>query len=317
MQDEILLNYQVRKTNKQKTAFIEYIKDRLAKSGYDAEKDIHIEVKGKGGFMSRNIVVGDPKTAKVFFTAHYDTCPVLPFPNFMAPTNPVLFILSQMLMVAIMLGIVFGLTLFTMYLTNRAFNPSLIMLVYLYGFLFYMMFGFQNKHTANDNTSGTIAITHILEALPEEDRQKVCVVYFDNEEKGLFGSSFFFEKYKKVMNDKLLINLDCIGDGRDIVLLGKKTARADELYPVLVQSFENQESSFDVDFLSRNMKPMMFSSDQMHFEKGVGLCAVKKGIFGRYVGRIHTPFDTKCREENIKYITEAIKEFVVGIANNY
>jgi len=61
------------------------------------------------------------------------------------------------------------------------------------------------------------------------------------------------------------------------------------------------------------MKPMMFGSDQMHFAKGVGVCALRKSLVGRYVARIHTPFDTICREENIDYIVASMKRFVEGI----
>lgn len=313
MQDIILQDYQVRKSNKEKAAFIEYIQTRLSHAGYDVENDITIEEKGKGILKSRNIVVGNPKTAKVFFTAHYDTCAVLPFPNLMTPTNPVLFIIFQLFLVVLIFGIVFLFTgLFTM-ATGGMFDPGVVMLVFLYAFLFHMLFGYRNKHTANDNTSGTITITKILEALPEEDRSKVCVVYFDNEEKGLFGSSFFYEKHKKEMNNKLLINFDCVGDGRDIVVLGKAKARKDNLYEGFLQSFESCKGHYDVDFLSRNMLPMMFGSDQMHFNKGVGVCALRESLIGRYVARIHTPFDTICREENIKFIVDSMKQFVERI----
>ena len=313
MQDIILQDYEVRKSNKEKTAFIEYIKARLSCAGYDVENDITIEEKGKGILKSRNIVVGDPKTAKVFFTAHYDTCAVIPFPNLMTPTNPVLFILFQLVLLVLIFGIAFLFTLIFALVTNNMFEPGVVMMVFLYAFLFHMLFGYRNKHTANDNTSGTITITKILEALPEEDRSKVCVVYFDNEEKGLLGSSFFYEKHKKEMNNKLLINFDCVGDGRDIVVLGKDKARKDDLYEGFVQAFESCKGCYDVEFLSRKMLPMMFGSDQMHFNKGVGVCALRKSLVGRYVARIHTPFDTICREENVNYIVESMKRFVEGI----
>lgn len=313
MRDIILEDYEVRKSNKEKTEFIDYIKSRLGFAGYDAESDITIEEKGKGLFKSRNIIVGNPKTAKVFFTAHYDTCAVLPFPNLMTPTNPVLFILFQILLVELMFGITFLFTLLFALITNNTFDPGLVMIIFLYGFLFHMLFGYRNKHTANDNTSGTIAITKILEALPEEDRSKVCVIYFDNEEKGLLGSSFFYEKHKKEMNDKLLINFDCVGDGREVVVLGKNKARKDALYENFLQAFRSHEARYDVEFLDRNMLPMMFGSDQMHFNKGVGVCALRKSIIGRYVARIHTPFDTICREENVDYIVASMKRFVEGI----
>ena len=313
MRDVILENYEVRKSNKEKSLFIDYIKNRLGAAGYNPETDITIEEKGKGLFKSRNIVVGNPKTAKVFFTAHYDTCAVIPFPNLMTPTNPVLFILFQILLVILMFGIAFVFTLLFTLVTNNIFDPGLVMVISLYAFMFHLLFGYRNKHTANDNTSGTIAITKILEALPAEHRNKVCVIYFDNEEKGLLGSSFFYEKHKKEMNNKLLINLDCIGDGKDIVVMGKKNARKDSIYESLLQAFRSYEGRYDVEFLARNMKPMMFGSDQMHFNKGVGVCALRKSIIGRYVARIHTPFDTICREENINYIVVSVKKFVEGL----
>ena len=74
MRDIILQEYEIRKSNKEKQRFIDYIKLRLGKAGYDAESDITIEEKGKGIFKSRNIVVGNPSTAKILLGAHYDTC---------------------------------------------------------------------------------------------------------------------------------------------------------------------------------------------------------------------------------------------------
>lgn len=310
MEDKILQDYQVRKSNKQKTEFIEYIKNRLVESGYDKEKDITVESQGKGAFLSRNIVVGNPETAKVYITAHYDTCAVLPFPNLMAPTNPVIFIGYQMVIVVILLLF----AALVAYPFHLAFHHPLIT---YYGFLggmllmlYQVMFGYRNKHTANDNTSGVIAITRILENLPAEHRDKVCVVYFDNEEKGLFGSMFFAKKHKKDVKGKLLINLDCVGDGAEIVSMAKAKARNNADYQLLVDTMQEMAADFDGGYLCRKMKPMMFPSDQSQFENGIGICAVRKSPIGRYVARIHTPMDTRCREENIKYLTKAFVSFL-------
>lgn len=316
MNDPILTQYQVRKSNPEKTKFIEYIKNRLFESGYNPETDITLEEKGKGIFKSRNIVVGNPATAKILMCAHYDTCAVLPFPNFMAPTNPVLFILSQLFLTALIFAMAFVFTLLFAILTNNVIDPYWVFLIFLYALLFYMLFGYRNKHTANDNTSGTITITRILEALPQEVRSKVCVIYFDNEEKGLLGSDFFSKKHKQEVKDKLLLNFDCVGDGREVVFLAKKKAKGDENYKLLLKILQECAKEHDVEFLSRNIKPMMFGSDQMHFEKGVGVCAVRKSPFGRYVARIHTPFDTKCREENIMYLVDGIQRYLAYLYNH-
>lgn len=308
--DEILEKYQVRKTNKQKTVFIEYLKDRLEKSGYDKEKDITVEEKGHGILKSRNIVVGNPATAKVVFTAHYDTCAVIPFPNLMAPTNPVLFIGYQILLMVLLLGIASLVSYPVLRVTENALLAYYAFLGTLILMLYHLLFGFRSKHTANDNTSGILLVTKILEALPAEDREKVCVVYFDNEEKGLLGSSFFAQKHKAEMKDRLLVNFDCVGDGDNVVTMAKKNAREDDLYPLFTEALQKEEKAADVVYLCRNMKFMMFPSDQSHFNKGIGVCSLKKGIFGRYVARIHTPLDTKCREENIRYLTRAMTGFV-------
>ena len=58
---------------------------------------------------------------------------------------------------------------------------------------------------------------------------------------------------------------------------------------------------------------MMFPSDQVNFKKVIGICALKKSFIGMYVARIHTPFDTKCREENVEYVACAIKEYIEKI----
>ena len=83
----ILPAYEVRKRKKQKTAFIDMLKERFGD---------RMRVEESGSLVkSRNIVLGDPDSADVIFTAHYDTCAGLPFPNFITPRNLFLFILYQ------------------------------------------------------------------------------------------------------------------------------------------------------------------------------------------------------------------------------
>lgn len=310
MKDTILENFEIRKSNREKTAFIEYIKTRLFTSGYDTEKDITIEQHGGGILRSRNIVIGDPSTADLILTAHYDTCAVLPFPNLMSPVNAGLFILSQILITFFIFAIAFGAAIVTGLITRDASLSVTVMLVFLYAFLFHMMFGYRNKHTANDNTSGVITITRILERLPLEHRKKVCAVYFDNEEKGLLGSSSFYKKHKKDVQNTLVLNFDCVGDGTNITFLAGKQTKQTTAYQTILRVMEETAHGHDVTFLDENMRFMMFPSDQMHFKHGVGICALHKSPFGMYVARIHTPFDTKCREENIFYLTHGILESI-------
>ena len=90
---EILEKYQVRKTRKQKTEFINFIKERIP------------EARVEEVIRSRNIVVGDVEKAKVVLGAHYDTCARLPFPNFLTPKNLFFYLLYSILLCAGMFAV--------------------------------------------------------------------------------------------------------------------------------------------------------------------------------------------------------------------
>lgn len=78
---------------------------------------------------------------------------------------------------------------------------------------------------------------------------------------------------------------------------------------ILCKDCGEKQTPADLLFKSE-MKFMMFGSDQMHFDKGVGVCALRKSLVGMYAARIHTPFDTKCREENISYLVDGMIRYL-------
>ena len=80
-------------------------------------------------------------------------------------------------------------------------------------FVWRLLDGPASRHTANDNTSGVITLLETALAMPEADREEVCFVFFDNEEKGLFGSAAFTKAHKKAKKETLNINFDCVSDG--------------------------------------------------------------------------------------------------------
>lgn len=312
MQDEILQKYEIRKSNKEKTSFIEYMKNRLEYCGYD----VNIEEKGFGLFKSRNIVIGDPEKAKVIIGAHYDTCALLPFPNLMTPTCTWAFWGYQVVLSFMLLGVSGVISFIIGLLTKSYMVASTVNLITLLLMAIQIMFGFANKHTANDNTSGIITLTHILETLSKEDREKICVVYFDNEEKGLFGSSFFAHKHKKVLKNKLMINFDCVGDGDHIISVANKKCRDHNTYKKFVEALKTETgNNTKVTYLEEKLKFMLFPSDQMKFKNGVGVCALHKGKLCYYAARIHTWKDTICDEENINFLTGAMTNFSQLLGN--
>ena len=294
--EEILEKYQIRKTRKQKTAFIEFMRAHFP--------NLRVEEDAIG--YSRNIVIGNPDTAKAVFGAHYDTCAVMPFPNFIMPKSVTVSILYAFVLVIPMAiiasvvgnaaGWIFG-------------DPSLTGLFTLLTYwvvLFLMILGPANKHTVNDNTSGVITLIELMDSMTEEERAQSCFVFFDNEEKGLFGSSTFAKEHKSVMKDKLLINFDCVSDGDYLMLILNKKA-----FP---EHFESLKAAFadvtEKTVLIESEKGVYYPSDQKNFKKNIGVASFKKSKFGLYMDRIHTPRDTVFDERNIEVLTDGIRKFL-------
>lgn len=290
--DVVLNRFMIRKSKKQKTKFIDFVKDELKDTNYE------INIK-KGSFGSRNIVIGDIKNAKVVFSAHYDTCAAMLVPNFITPTNIWIYILYQFLLVIPMLLIAFTIGFGISCLFALGSNVGeMIYCLLLFFMLGMMMFGPANKNTVNDNTSGTLTILEMVNKIPDRLKAKVAFVLFDLEETGLIGSSSLSSKYKKEMKDKLLINFDCVSDGDKILFVFNKKAKKHlDLLDKVYTPSDNVVTQMVT-------KGAFYPSDQATFPCGVGVCSVIRGKRFEYIDKIHTKKDTVCRDENIEYLVD-------------
>lgn len=299
---EIFENHQVRKSKKQKAAFIDFTVKKSAELGYTAKTE-------DGYLGAKNIVVGDVESAKVVYTAHYDTCAVLPFPNFITPKNFGIYLLYQLLLTLGFCFVAFGIGFGLGFLGGLVNIPSEVTFWCAYAINFVLICsvfaGPANKNTANDNTSGVTTLFSIMEKLPEDQRDKAAFVFFDLEEAGLFGSMGFAKKHKKVMASKPLINFDCVSDGDDILFALKKNAAP------LAKNLENafsESGNFKVHICS---KGVFYPSDQANFPQGVGVAALKKSKGGiLYMNRIHTVRDTVYEEENIEFLADGASRLI-------
>lgn len=299
--ETVFRKYQIRKTKKQKSAFIDYVKTVADENGYSHEIQ-------KGLFGARNIVVGSPEKAKVIYTAHYDTCAVLPFPNFITPKNIFLYLLYQfgilipVFLLSAMASFFVSLALMLLFSdSSLSYIGGLLCFEFLLiGFCFFIIAGPANRHTANDNTSGVTTLLDLMTSMPEELRGEAAFVFFDLEEMGLFGSMSFASKYKRAVKSKPLLNFDCVSDGDHILFAVRKSAS--RYAPLLKEAFpkDGRVSAAEV-----CTKGVFYPSDQTNFNGGIGVAAFKKTKNGLlYMNRIHTPKDTVYREENIRFLTE-------------
>lgn len=289
-ENELFASYQVRKTKKQKSAFRRFLMSRYA--GGREEPG--------GNFGGVNVVFGDPDAAKIIFTAHYDTCARMPFPNFITPKNMLLTLLYGVLIAIPMLVLVIAVTAAGAALELSFPVVYFCELAVIFGFLYLMLAGPANKNTANDNTSGVVMLCRLLERLSPEVREKCAFVFFDNEELGLQGSAHFRKMHKSATENTLLVNFDCVSDGDHIMLILPKRAR--HLEERFSQAFASRPGK---DVTVERAERTHYPSDQAKFPMGVGVAALKKSkIFGYYLDRIHTKRDTAWDEENLSLLLD-------------
>lgn len=295
----ILDKYQVRKSAKEKEHFRNWLTETLQQAGYAPKVE-----KGRTcGVCCHNVVVGDPERAKVLLTAHYDTCAVLPFPNLITPRSLFWYVVYQLV---VLVGVMVLLTVVSFLLHALALSDWAHMLFIdglLIFLLWWMVAGPANRHTANDNTSGVVTILETALSLPEELRERVCFVFFDNEEKGLLGSAAFAKAHKAVRKSTPVLNFDCVGDGDSLQFFPTKKMRREQEW--LLEAVEESYPHRGAKAVEVVRSFALYPSDQANFTYGVGICALRKAkLFGYYMNRIHTKHDTVLEIENVELLRD-------------
>ena len=295
---DVLTNYEIRKTKKQKSAFISAVSDYIRTQRYD----VKIE---KGSFGLRNIVVGDPEKAEYLVTAHYDTPASIGLPNLITPCNPVTYFLFQFLIVGLLLGISVSIAFAVKFLTNDTRFALLSWYIAYFGILGLMMFGPANRHNANDNTSGVVTVLEMMHSMPDNLRDKVCFVLFDLEEAGLVGSGSYRKLHKDAIERQIMLNLDCVGDGDVIQFAPVKNAKKDDAILKKLEGICGKVGSKELRLRARGFT--VGPSDHKNFPNGIGIMAFRyqKGI-GLYCGRIHTYRDTILDQTNVNILRAAL-----------
>ncbi len=272
LREALLGAHQVRRTYKQKTAFLDAALSYAGALGVPAR----LEESGKL-IRSRNLVLGDVDSARTIITAHYDTCTWMPFGAGMTPGNWPLIALTE-----------------------------LIQLLFLPLLLVNMFFGVSNPHTANDNTSGVLLALRLLARL--KDAPGVAVVLFDNEELGLLGSRAFAKAHPQAAR-RFLLNLDCVGDGDALLFTGSRLALRMPQAARLQRAMEEIAPQRGMRAVSGPFPRWLYPSDQMLFVRGTAFAALKgKKIL--YLDRIHTARDTILNPRNIDCLEQIIVQAI-------
>lgn len=295
---DVLAQFPVRKSEKQKANFRQEVQTYLQRHRYSVTVE-------KGSRGAQNVIIGNPETAKYLITAHYDTPASIGIPNILTPCNLLFYLLWQILLVVILLGISVLATVIVGTIVGDYTYALLTWYVAYFGLLFLMLFGPANKNNANDNTSGIVSLLETAIAWPEDKRDEVCFVLFDMEEGGLVGSSSYRKIHKEATNHQIMLNMDCVGDGNEIVLFPMKKLKQDPEKMELLRKLCGSRGEKTITLHEKGFAT--YPSDQKHFPYGVGIAAFrrKKGI-GLYVDRIHTARDTILDVENVNYLRDTL-----------
>ena len=197
-----------------------------------------------------------------------------------------------------LLALAFGAAYLAYGLLGRAGAVIIAYLVY-FGLFFLVFFGPANRHTANDNTSGVAALLMIMSELPAEQKQSAAFLFFDNEEYGKVGSKAYAKKHPGVTEGKVVLNLDCVGDGDDFLIVAPKHADS-RLEALLRSAFQDADGKRSIHCSAPKTN---YNSDQKSFPNAAAAAACRKGRLGYHIPRIHTRRDVICEESNLNYVT--------------
>lgn len=302
---DVVKNYPVRKSKKQKQAFRADVTQWLQNLGYPVCEE-------EGSFHSCNLVIGDPQRARYLVTAHYDTCARLPFPNLITPCNFWTFLLYQIFIFLMLMLPALAVGGLVGYLLHSFDIGYFLFVVLLWAAIVLMLIGPANSSNVNDNTSGVVTLLEIARSIPELHRKNVCFVLFDLEEAGLIGSASYKKKHKREIPNQLVLNLDCVGEGDDIYFFptAKLKKSKERLAPLQKLAGGYGKKSIAV----RTKGFSIYPPDQSNFPYGVGICALKRGRAGLYLSRIHTPRDTVLDETNVNILRAALTTLISGSA---
>lgn len=300
---DVLQNHPVRKSRKQKRSFRDAVQAYAEHHGYRVKVE-------SGSLGSRNIVIGDPETARYLVTAHYDTPASLWVPNLMIPCNLPLFLLSQIVLTVLLYVPTLAAAWLAMHLASDTMLWYVVTLAMVWLTLLWMLAGPANPHNANDNTSGVVVVLEMMASVPQVFRDRVCFVLFDMEEQGMIGSASYRKKHRHAVKIQTVLNLDCVGDGDNIMLFPDKNVKQDHRLMEWLCAMER--SCGDKSIQVRREGFAFFPSDQMGFPRGIGICALRgKGRF-TYVGRIHTFRDNVLDYTNINILRACLVTLIIS-----
>ena len=302
LKEYLLTVHPVRKTPAQKAEFRRWLMGELKRSGWKAREETYGKFNG-----SVNVIAGDPDRAQIFLCTHYDTAARALIPNFVSPTNVAAHIVYHMAAALLLVTLAFLASFAVSFPLNQPGLMLPLFLVLAVTLLWTAAYGPANRNNANGGTSGVLALLAAAKAASYDKR--VCLLFLDNNARNLLGAAVFRKKHIDRAAQALFINLDCVGDGENLLLMPSKYSRWDAgLLPALEKAFPDTDKVHPR-LLTKGLQ--YYPSDQRRFRYNVAVCACRylAGL-GYYIPNLGTRRDTVLREENISCLAQGIARFL-------
>jgi len=300
--DILLTLFPVRRSATQKEEFRKWLIKELKRAGHKATEESYGKYNG-----TVNVIAGDPERATVFLAAHYDTATRMLLPNYVSPTNPFFHVgyhfLAGFALVLAALILSFAIT----FPVNRPDLTFPLFVILAVGGLLLTAYGPANKNNANSNTSGVLTLLSVVRQMPKNDR--ICYVFFDNNERSLLGAKSFKKKHPGVERT-LMIDFNCVGNGDEILLMPSKYSRWDEdLMAALDEAFADvDQSSANIRLINQWL--VYYPSDCRKFKFHLSVAACKKNAVGYHIPHLNSPKDTELSCENIRLLLDGMVRFL-------
>lgn len=302
LKNYLLTVHPVRKSAGEKAEFRQWLLRELKRAGWKAHEETYGKFNG-----SVNVVAGDPERAEVFLCAHYDTGSRMLVPNFVSPTNVLAHVIYHVAAALALVAVAFLASLAVSFPMNQPGLMLPLFLILAVAELWVAAYGPANRSNANGNSSGVLAL--MAAAREAGFDKRVCLVFLDNNERTLLGASAFKKKHAEQASKRLFLNLDCVGDGEDLLLIPSKYSRWDgDLLSALETAFRSGEE-MRPRVLTKGLQ--FYPSDGRKFKFHVDLCACRylAGL-GYYIPHLRTKKDTVLEEGNVAYIARSLGRFL-------
>lgn len=298
----ILTVHPVRRKGAQKEEFRKWLISELKRSGWRAREESYGKFNG-----SINVVAGDPEQAEIFLCAHYDTASRMLLPDFVSPTNVPAHVCYHLLMALGLAALAFGVSLAVSFPLDQPGLMLPLFLVLAVALLGFSAYGPPNPSNANGNSSGVAALMAAAQKLRAGKR--VCLLFLDNNERNLLGSSAFKKRHGEQADQRLFVNLDCVGDGEHLLLMPSKRSRWDTaLVDALREAFPDG-GAVHPHVLVQGLQ--YYPSDHRRFKFHVAVCTCRHlAGLGYYIPHLRTRRDTELRIENIQAVADGLSRFV-------